>query len=170
MWGDIIKCQIIWNYSTEGATSILCCLVGAGSHEERLRWQGKQVQRGFNMRQTIGTWEGKQQELCEGIKTFIWIQLQKKPRGRQKVSRQEKNYLFLNYVNHRPVSMRKVLIMRGGRVISIIVSRGCGREQNLKEIFNHAAPANTALFYQRICPRQKEAYLRENDEGQIATL
>ncbi len=90
------------------------------------------------------------------------------------MSRQEKIYQVLKYVNHRPVDMRKVLIIRGGRVISIIVSRACGREQNLKDFLNRVAPANTALFYQRICPRRKEYpcefYIREDDEEQIATL
>ncbi len=90
------------------------------------------------------------------------------------MSRQEKHYQFLKYVNHRPVSMRKVLIIRGGRVISIIVSRACGREQNLKDFLNHVALSNTILVYQRICPRRKEnpceVYLRGDDEGQIATL
>ncbi len=83
-------------------------------------------------------------------------------------------YEVLKYVNHRPVDMRKILIIRGGRVISIIVSRACGREQNLKNFLNHVALSKAALVYQRICPRRKEypceVYIREDDEGQIATL
>ncbi len=90
------------------------------------------------------------------------------------MSRQEKNYQVPKYVNRRQGDIREVLIIRGGRVISIIVSRACGREQNLKNFLNHVALSNTALVYQRICPRRKEYpcefYIREDDEEQIATL
>ncbi len=171
---DMIKCLIMEIYSTKGITTLLYCAVRAVSQEERLLWQSKPVHRDVNMRQTTGNWDGKQLEHYEGITMQMWWPLQWRKRGRRKVSRQEKHYQFLKYVNHRPVSMRKGLMIRGERVISIIVSRACWREQNFKEIFNHAAPWKTALFYQRICPRRKEylceVYLREDDEGQIATL
>ncbi len=55
------------NYSTKGGVTFLHWILGTGSLDKRLRWQGKQVQQDVNMRQTTGTLEGNQQEQYEGI-------------------------------------------------------------------------------------------------------
>ncbi len=57
-------------------------ILGTGSLEKRLRWQGKQVQQDVNMRQTTRTWDGNQEEQYEGIEKPSWIQLHKRHRGR----------------------------------------------------------------------------------------
>ncbi len=63
----LVKCQKMRNYSTKGGATFLYWILGTGSLEKRLRWQGKQVQQDVNIRQTTGTWEGNQQEQYEGI-------------------------------------------------------------------------------------------------------